>query len=151
VHAFKLHARLLGKQCRADDRAAYLSQGKWVDMWRCARANLNKSAEAWALYCGDSFLGVIGVQCFKGYQHPWWMLTLEAEDPKFFLAARALVESFRDRYPLLLASVRASDAKATSALEALGFAILAPAKFGESPDLWCKAVLDTRHIEVAHA
>lgn len=153
--AGKQHARLLGKSCRLDDRAAILSQGGWTEPERYARAQMNRSAESWAIYQEKSLLGVVGILCvprkgdMPGYQYPWWLLSEKAEDATLQGAALTLVDSFRDRYPLLIGMVRASDAKCVAALQALGFAIMAPAKFSKSIDLWCKAVLDTRRIEVA--
>lgn len=116
---------------------------------------MNRSAEVWAIYQDKSLLGVVGVLCVErkgdrpGYQYPWWLLSEEAEDASLQAAALALVDHFRDQYPLLIGMVRASDAKCVAALQALGFAIMAPAPFSTSKDLWCKAVLDTRRIEVA--
>lgn len=153
--AGKQHARLVGRACRPDDRAAILSQGGWTDPERYARAQMNRSSEAWAIYQGEALIALVGVLCVPrtgdrpGYQYPWWLLTPGAENSALLGAARALLDHFRDEYPLLITMVRASDARCSAALQALGFDLMAPAKFAKSKDLWCKAVLDTRRIEVA--
>lgn len=153
--ATKQHARIMGKSCRPDDRTAILSQGGWTEPERYARAQMNRSAETWAIYKDQDLLGLVGVLCVQragdrpGYQFPWWLLTPKAEDPELQAAAQVLIDHFRDEYPLMIGMLRASDAKTASALQVLGFTLMAPAKFAKSKELWCKAVLDTRRIEVA--
>lgn len=154
--ATKRHARLVGRQCRAADRISILSSGRWTDAALYARAQMNRSSEKWALHRNGQFLGVVGVMCVQrtadrpGYQYLWWLLTPQVEDTALLGAARDLVESFRDRYPLLLTMARANDPRTLGALESLGFSLMAPAPFAKSEDLWCKAALDTRKIEVVH-
>jgi hypothetical protein len=156
VPATKKHAQLIGKDCCARDRAAIRSIGGWNDPERYARANINRSSEAWAFYYNEHFIGIVGVICFAktalrdGYQFPWYLLAEDIDAAALWGAANEFKEGLRDRYPLLITMVRAIDAEAQTGLTALGFSIMAPGKFGSSTDLWCKAVLDTRQIEVAH-
>jgi len=137
---------------RAKDREEILASGGWTRPEACIRANINRSAEAWAAYAGTDLLCVFGVVPTSNqgvaYQVPWLFGSpaIERHALTFWRCSKRVVEHWRGKYPLLLQMVHGQYTEALHWIERLGFKLEPPQKWGKRGDLFCAASLKTEEV-----